>query len=383
MSAGARKRWGLRSRTARRAAACLVSAVALTAGDATAQAPRWELEASGSRIEYDTVPALDAPSLAGLLEWQRPTLFGRISTSVTGFEGAGWSWQGRGDLAGWLSPFGTSSRLRLELGATGAGSRHSHGFHSLVGRTEARLHLRGTSAGAWAGAGVAAARNSFDSTTATGLLPSAGAWLQRGPLRVTLGVLATRIFGETHPEVNLAVSASRGLLDLTVYGGLRDSPYEGVSAERWAGASAAIWFHRSAAIVVSGGGYASEVMQGLPGGEFLSIGIRLTPRRVRPVPPSVLAPMVYSAEAARAGSIAFELPGASTVEIAGDWNGWTPQPLSRDGSGRWVVPSGLAPGVYRFNLRVDGERWVVPDGVPAIDDGYGDRVGLLIISGTE
>jgi hypothetical protein len=28
---------------------------------------------------------------------------------------------------------------------------------------------------------------------------------------------------------------------------------------------------------------------------------------------------------------------------------------------------------------VDGERWVVPDSVPSVDDGFGGRVGLLIV----
>jgi hypothetical protein len=71
------------------------------------------------------------------------------------------------------------------------------------------------------------------------------------------------------------------------------------------------------------------------------------------------------------------------VEIAGDWNGWQPAPISRDGSGRWMVPAHLEPGVYRFNLRVDGARWIVPEGVAQIEDGFGDRVGLLIISNDE
>ena len=92
------------------------------------------------------------------------------------------------------------------------------------------------------------------------------------------------------------------------------------------------------------------------------------------------APIVYAPEAARAGSIGFEVDGARQVEIAGDWNGWERVPLSQDATGRWIVPVGLAPGVYRFNLRADGERWIVPEGVPQIDDGYGGRVGLLIIS---
>jgi hypothetical protein len=40
----------------------------------------------------------------------------------------------------------------------------------------------------------------------------------------------------------------------------------------------------------------------------------------------------------------------------------------------------LPPGVYRFNLIVDGERWIVPEGVTAVDDGYGGKTCLLVVS---
>lgn len=346
-----------------------------------AQAPRWEVDLTGSRIEYDTAAALNAPSISTLAEWQRPTLFGRLSASATGFQSSGWSAQGRGDLAGWLSPFGMLSPMRFELAGTAGGSRHSSGFNSLIGRGDARLHLRGRTVGGWVGASLAAARNSFDTASVTGVIPSAGLWAQSGPVRASLSYMHTRIAGDTYPEANLAVSLSRGLIDLTVYGGLRQSPFDGLGLdETWAGATAAVWVGPRAAVIFSGGQYSSDVMQGLPGGQFWSIGIRLTPRRSRPIPVSARAPIVYTSEAARAGSIAFELDGATRVEIAGDWNSWERVPLSRDSTGRWIVPVGLAPGVYRFNLRVDDERWVVPEGVPTIDDGYGGRVGLLIIS---
>jgi hypothetical protein len=351
---------------------------------AAAQAPRWEVDLSGSRIEYDTAAALNAPSLSTLAEWLRPSLFGRVSASVTGFEGAGWSMQGRGDLAGWLSPLGAPSPLRFELAGTAGGSRHSSGFDSHLLRGDARLHLRGRAVGVWGGASLASARNSFDAASVTGVVPSAGAWVQTGPVRATVGYLHTRLSGETYPEVNGAVALSRGALDLTVYGGHRRSPFDGQGLdETWAGAAAAIWVHSNAAVTFSGGSYSADLFQGLPSGQFFSVGIRLTPRRSRPVPITAPAPIVYTPEAARAGSIGFRVQGASRVEIAGDWNGWQPTPLSRDASGRWLVPADLAPGVYRFNLRVDGERWIVPEGVAEIDDGFGDRVGLLIISDQE
>ena len=346
-----------------------------------AQAPRWEVDVNASRIEYDSTAALDAPSISTLAEWRRPSLFGRLSGSVTGFQGAGWSAQGGGDLAGWLSPFGAFNPLRFELAGAAAGSRHSSGFNSLIARADARLHVRGRSVGVWAGASLASARNSFDTAFVAGLVPSAWLWAQSGPIRATLSYLHTTISGDTYPEANLVVSLSGGPIDLTAYGGLRQSSFEGPGwNESWAGATAAVWVHPRAALVLSGGQYSSDVLQGLPGGRFLSVGIRLTGRRARPIPISAPVPIVYTAEAARVGSIGFEVNGARQVEIAGDWNGWQRVPLSQDATGRWIVPVDLAPGAYRFNLRVDGEGWIVPEGVPQIDDGYGGRVGLLLIS---
>ncbi len=347
----------------------------------TAQAPRWEVDLSASRIEYDTLAPLGAPSLSALGEWQRPSVFGRLSGSLTGFEGAGWSGQVRGDLAGWIAPAGRGSPLRVEFAGAAGGARHSNGFNSAIGRADARLHLRARSSGGWVGASLASARNSFDSASVGGAIPSVGLWTQTALLRATVSVLATRADGNTYPEANVALSMTRGAVDLTAYGGLRRIPRSrGGSAERWAGATASVWFDPRAAVVVSGGTYASDVLQGLPGGRFVSIGVRLTRRRARPIPVSAQAPIVYTPEAASSGSIGFVVEDAERVEIAGDWTGWERVPLTRDDSGRWIVPATLAPGVYRFNLRVDGERWIVPDSVAEIDDGYGGRVGLLIIS---
>jgi len=351
---------------------------------AEGQAPRWEVDVSGSRIVYDTAEALNAPSLSTLAEWQHPSIFGRLAASVTGFEGAGWSMQGRGDFAGWVSPFGVLSPVRFELGTTLGGARHSGGFSSFLARGDARLHLRSQSVGIWGGTSLVTARNSFDSGAIDGVVPSVGVWAQSGPVRATLSYLHTRISGSTYPEANAAVALSRGALDLTIYGGLRRSAFgERQPDETWAGAAAALWVHPRAALTLSGGKYSVDLFHGLPGGQFVSIGVRYTPRRSRPVPITAPAPIVYTPEAARAGSIAFRVEAATRVEIAGDWNGWQPTPLARDDSGRWIVPADLQPGVYRFNLRVDGERWIVPEGVAHIDDGFGERVGLLIIATTD
>lgn len=356
----------------------LVSTVSFDA--VAAQAPRWEVDLNASRIQYDTAATLNAPSASGLLEWRRPSFFGRVSGGVTGFEGAGWSTQGRGDLAGWLTPFGSTSPFRLELAGTGSASRHSSGFESVLGRVDTRLHLMRGGVGGWIGAAGVTAKNSSDVEALNAFVPTAGLWAQSGPVRATVSYLHTTLSGESFPEGNAVLSMSEGSLDLSLYGGFRSLPFEGLDVESWFGGSAALWFGRNAAVVLSGGQYSSDILQGLPGGDFVSIGIRLTGRRDRPIPRSVAPPLVYTAESLRERGITLEVQGADRVEIAGDFNGWDPQPLRRAADGSWIVPASLEPGVYRFNLRVDGERWTVPEGVPEVDDGFGDTVGLLIIS---
>lgn len=50
---------------------------------------------------------------------------------------------------------------------------------------------------------------------------------------------------------------------------------------------------------------------------------------------------------------------AMRVELAGDFNNWSPgsTPMQTDAGGRWVVSLPLSPGRYRYRLVVDG-RWV-------------------------
>lgn len=345
-----------------------------------AQAPRWELEAGAARIQYDSLDALNSPSLSGLLEWEGDAFLGRVAGGVTGLGDSGWSVQGRGEGAFWLAPAGSGSPFRVELGGSLAGTRQSSGFDSHAARGDARLHLVGTRLGAWAGASGALARNSLDEEDVTAAIPTAGVWFRSGPARVTLSYLHTVLDGDAWPEANLSVAVSRGPVDVTAYAGARQVPFDDQEEDPWFGVSAAFWVRSNLAAVAAAGRSGSDIFQGIPGGDFVSLGIRFTPRRSRPVPPAVPLPLIFSGAAAAAGEISFALPGAEQVAIAGDWNDWTPTPLAQGSGGEWVLPAGVPPGVYRFNLVVDGDQWVVPEGVPSVDDGFGGQVGILVIS---
>jgi hypothetical protein len=68
-----------------------------------------------------------------------------------------------------------------------------------------------------------------------------------------------------------------------------------------------------------------------------------------------------------------------TPSIAGDFNGWTPEPMRREGS-RWVWTGVLAPGVYHYAFVAADGTWFVPESVPGRqDDGMGGHVAVLVV----
>ncbi|MGC4000644.1 MAG: isoamylase early set domain-containing protein [Anaeromyxobacter sp.] len=77
-----------------------------------------------------------------------------------------------------------------------------------------------------------------------------------------------------------------------------------------------------------------------------------------------------------------DAPGARTVQLAGDFNGWRPEatPLRRTGASTWSVDVPLTAGRrYQYMFVVDG-RWVTDPAAPAhVDDGFGNRNAILDI----
>ena len=73
------------------------------------------------------------------------------------------------------------------------------------------------------------------------------------------------------------------------------------------------------------------------------------------------------------------LAGARSAAIAGDWNDWSPAPMSRTRTGRWTTVIQVPPGVHHYAILVDGTRWTVPRGAPLASDGFGGKAALLII----
>ena len=73
-------------------------------------------------------------------------------------------------------------------------------------------------------------------------------------------------------------------------------------------------------------------------------------------------------------------PGARTVQVAGDFNGWNPlrTPLEPLSNGAWSVTLPLEPGRYEYQLEVNDAEWIAdPFAAEQSDDGFGSRNAVL------
>jgi predicted anti-sigma-YlaC factor YlaD len=82
--------------------------------------------------------------------------------------------------------------------------------------------------------------------------------------------------------------------------------------------------------------------------------------------------------------IIFFSPEASSVALIGDFNEWGQQEVTFAKSsdrGIWEFSMALDPGVYHYNLLVDGERWVAnPKSSTLVPDGFGGYNSVLVVS---
>ena len=77
-------------------------------------------------------------------------------------------------------------------------------------------------------------------------------------------------------------------------------------------------------------------------------------------------------------------PGAHSVEVAGDFNGWQgarAQLRDPEGDGDWSGLIALPPGVHKYMFVIDGRRWVSdPHAHLFVDDGFGMKNSLIAIA---
>jgi len=79
----------------------------------------------------------------------------------------------------------------------------------------------------------------------------------------------------------------------------------------------------------------------------------------------------------------FMAPGARTVTVAGDFDGWdrVQMPMRRDASGLWTLDVPLPPGRYQYAFVVDGRRFVADPAAPrAVGDDFGQPTSVVTVA---
>lgn len=115
---------------------------------------------------------------------------------------------------------------------------------------------------------------------------------------------------------------------------------------------------------------------------FLALAVVRYPAPTRPEAapgPSAEASAPAPGAAPRA-RLALAAPGARTVRVAGDFNGWRPEatPLARGADGVWRVEVPVEPGRrYEYMFVVDGSWVTDPRATARASDGFGGENAVL------
>jgi hypothetical protein len=185
-----------------------------------------------------------------------------------------------------------------------------------------------------------------------------------------------RVEGVTVTDRVVTGSLASGAFTATASGGMRDATDESTG---FGSVGAAVAMGRAGALQASVGTYPSNRVTGTLGGRFVSLGVVLRASRRLDTP--VEAPALRGAPAVASGvmRLVIRAPAARRVELAGDWNKWSPMLTTRNADGLWYADVRLPRGEYRYAFRIDGQRWTVPEGVTSVDDGFGGRSALVTV----
>jgi hypothetical protein len=251
--------------------------------------------------------------------------------------------------------------------------------------------------GAWLGGGMG---RTWDGQAWRNVLNAELAgWMKAGDATLVASATPTSVADSIrYTDSQLSIRWSSSIVELGAEAGFRAGATGAVlggSGRRWGSVATTAWLAPNIGLVLAGGTYPIDLTQGFPGGRFLTLSLR-----IRSSPPANEAIRSVdgggsrsSAEAEREGGVTFravptdrgevqlevQAPAARSVDVSGDFTNWRPVSLSRAVSGKWVVSLPILPGTHQVNVRVNGDRWLVPPGLPPITDEFGGSVGLLVI----
>lgn len=350
------------------------------------------LDIGGAAMRYADSLTANGGSLSPAIavEWPRATLGG--AATVSRFA-TGWSSQGAMNA----SLFSHSAGLFVaELASTAGGSVHQDGTRTGQGLGSLRGHLMSDNGGAWVGGGMG---RTWDGASWRNVVNGElSGWLKTGDAMLLASIAPTAVDDSLrYTDTQLSAHWSKAGVEIGAEIGIRAGTTGttiGGTGRRWGSVAATTWLAPRFGLVLSGGTYPIDLTQGFPGGRFITLSVRL---RSEPATTAVGGSsdrrvgtgasgenrepaITFHATSVGAGQVRLEIaaPGATSVEVSGDFTAWKPVQLTRAGSS-WVAALPIARGTHQMNIRLNGGPWVVPPGLTPISDEFGGSAGLLVI----
>ncbi|AHG88841.1 hypothetical protein J421_1304 [Gemmatirosa kalamazoonensis] len=346
---------------------------------------------------------MTAPTLAGelRLDGARTALRAAAGATLGGSD----RWSAQGDLAAsWLSSVAT--RGAWELGATASALQFNGEPAGASGVALARRHLALGAGGLWLGASGGVLGRRRGDVAPVGSVETGG-WLRHDRLRasITLAALRTRLDTTvvlvddqgvvvttlprepSHPFVALdATAAAEWRAPVVELGGtavLRRAPRQDSETLHSVYVTGAWWVLPRAALTASAGDLAADPLRGFPARRVAAVGLRwrLGGAPARAPRGSSLGGATPAAEVVVRGArrvLRVRAPGASRVEVRGDFTGWRAADLARVGD-LWEIALSAEPSTVRLTIRLDGGAWRPPANLPSVEDDFGERSGLLVV----
>ena len=289
-------------------------------------------------------------------------------------------------------------KVRGELFATASNTRYSGLGDSAATNllTVGRLHIANPDRGLWVGAGLGVVTQGFNFPDDLVQL-DLGAWRRYRRATFTAQVIPTRVGSNKYADFVVGSRWSPRRAELAASAGYRRGDH-GPGVTRWAEVGGTYWLTSHLAFIAGAGVFPTELWRGLPGGRYASVALRVATHAPPASDPQRLAELTQLYDLSRlrprssgpsrftvtlehdgTRTLRLHAPGATTVELMGDFTDWVPVPLSAANGGFFGLNVFLSPGVHRVNVRIDGGPWIAPPGLSTVRDEFGGEVGLLVV----
>lgn len=293
-------------------------------------------------------------------------------------------------LGGWHAP--VTTRLRGELTAELAGVVGGAGRSSASSVVGARMSGSLGDGGAWVRVEGSASRRELGTLWGRGV--GAGGW-RRWPTAVLTAALvrewaqgqlfttgsmerAVAVVPVRYTEAMTVLTFDGGAASFTGGASLRHDPDATSTLEAGGQATLAVTVRPGRALVLGIASQLPDYVRGADASRLVSVGLRVTDGKRGDGWRRRTGVVVQVRGDSSSRAIVVRAPGASRVEVMGEFSGWEPLALRRDGD-CFVAAAALGSGTHRLVVRIDGGSWRPAANTPAVDDDFGGRVGLLVV----